>query len=158
MDYINLIIAVAAIVSAGAAVGALRNSIKIQEKTADENKKNNTIEAFNRLQDQVLDKMVSFSEEQIDILIEDMDYEPEIKEAYDDCRALVAKCEHFAVGVNSGVYDIDLVNALGGVHLIYLYRKVLPIIEQARGYENSKDAYKEFEKLVNSLSEMRGTI
>lgn len=155
MDYINLIVALAALVSAGAAVGALWNSINIQKKTADENKKNNTIEAFNRLQDQVLDKMVSFSKEQINILIEDMDYEPKIKEAYDDCRALVAKCEHFAVGVNSGVYDIDLVNDLGGVHLIYLYRKVLPIIDKAREYENGKDAYKEFEKLVDSLTEMR---
>lgn len=77
-------------------------------------------------------------------------------EAYDDCRTLIARCEHFSVGVNSGVYDIDLVNDVGGMHLIYLYQKVLPVIEEARSYPGGEDAYKEFEKMVMALLKMRG--
>ena len=146
---INLLTACAALISALASFGALINSIRIQKQSAKENKQRVTIEAFNRLQDLVLDKMVSFNNFDACILVDDKDYESEVREAYDGCRTLIAKCEHFAVGVNNDVYDFDLVNSLGGMHLVYLYYKVLPIIENARQY--AKDSYVEFEKLVKRL-------
>ena len=149
----DLIIAIAAVVSATLAFASLVNTVIIQRKTAAENKKNNTIRAYNRLQDQVLDYMTKYPKEQVEILVDDMDYEPEIREAYDACRTLIARCEHFSVGVNSGVYDIDLVNDLGGKHLIYLYQKVLPIIDEARDHD--EEAYKEFERMVTALAKLR---
>lgn len=149
----NLIIAIAAVVSATLAFASLVNTVIIQRKTAAENKKNNTINAYNRLQDKVLDYMAKYPKEQVEILVDDRDYEPEIKEAYDACRTLIARCEHFAVGVNTGVYDIDLVDDLGGKHLIYLYQKVLPIIDEARAHD--EEAYKEFEKMVTALAKLR---
>ncbi len=154
MDYINLTIAVAAFASAVVAVLTLRNSIKIQKKTADDSRKNNTINAFNSLQDNVLDKMVSIAEDDIAAIVENKDDGVKVKEAYNGYRTLVARCEHFAVGVNSGVYDIDLVNDLGGKHLIYLYQKVLPVIDEARAHDDT--AYKEFEKMVTALYKLRG--
>ncbi len=149
----NHIIAIAAVISAVFAFATLFNTIVIQRKTAAENKKNNTISAYNRLQDKVLDYMAKYPKEQVEILVDDRDYEPEIKEAYDAYRTLIARCEHFAVGVNTGVYDIDLVDDLGGKHLIYLYKKVLPVIDEARAYD--EDAYKEFEKMVTALAKLR---
>ncbi len=154
MDYINLAIAIAACVSAAAAALTLGNSIKIQKQTADENRKNNSINAFNSLQDKVLDKMVSIAEDDIAAIVENKDDGGEVKEAYNGYRTLVARCEHFAVGVNSGVYDIDLVNDLGGKHLIYLYQKVLPVIDEARAHDDT--AYKEFEKMITALFKLRG--
>ena len=82
----DLIIAIAAVVSATLAFASLVNTVIIQRKTAAENKKNNTIRAYNRLQDQVLDYMTKYPKEQVEILVDDMDYEPEIREAYDACR------------------------------------------------------------------------
>lgn len=124
MDYISLVIAIGTCLSAFAAFCALRNSIKVQKRTSAENKQRITIEAFNRMQDQVFDKLVSCSKEQIMYLVDDMDYAPRIKEACDDTRALIARCEHFAVGVNNDVYDFDLVQKLGGTHIVYVYDKV----------------------------------
>ncbi len=150
----NTIIAIAALVSAAIALGALVHSAVTQRRTADENRKNNTINAFNSLQDNVLDKMVSIAEDDIAAIVENKDDGVKVKEAYNGYRTLVARCEHFAVGVNSGVYDINLVNDLGGKHLIYLYQKVLPVIDEARTHDDT--AYKEFEKMVTALYKLRG--
>ena len=149
----DLLTAIASIITAMAAFGALFNSIRIQKQTAIENKQRITIEAFNRLQDKVLDKLVSFNNIDACILLDDKDYNPKVKDAYDGCRTLIAKCEHFAVGVNNDVYDIDLVNSLGGMHLVYLYNKILPIIENARQYD--ENSYIEFEKLVKRLEKIK---
>lgn len=51
----NTLIAIAALVSAAVAFGALLHSALTQRRTADESRKNNTINAFNTLQDKVLD-------------------------------------------------------------------------------------------------------
>ena len=86
----------------------------------------------------------------IKIFVEDID-EKEVHEAYDACRALIARCEHFSVGVNSGVYDFETTYKLGGTHLIYLYQKFLPIIENVRNDSKSDLPYSEFEKLYQNL-------
>ena len=150
---ISFLTVFASLITAFAALGALINSIRIQKQTAKENKQRLTIEAFNRLQDQVLDKMVSFNNCDACILLDDKYYDPKVKDAYDGCRTMIAKCEHFAVGVNNNVYDIDLVNSLGGMHLVYLYDNFLPIIENARLYDET--SYIEFEKMVNKLERIR---
>ena len=74
-----------------------------------------------------------------------------MKTAYDDARALIAKLEHFSVGVNSKIYDFKTVDALGGMHLVYLYDKVEPIIKRAREYEKHSVPYIEFEILIKRI-------
>lgn len=161
-EVFTAIAALAAAVSAIVAAYQARASRRTQKELQAEARKDSTIQAYNRLQDVVLDKIASYPKAEIVNIIRTIDeaeigFEsvPEINIAYQDVKALVAKCEHFAVGVNEGLYDIDLVNRMGGIHLIYLYKKVEPIIAKAR--ENNKCCdyvpFVEFEKLVNKLQD-----
>lgn len=113
-----------------------------------------TIEAYRTLQTDVLDKFVSYPKKEVQNLVDNLD-EPEFKKAYDDCRAMIAKCEHFAVGVNNKIYDFDTMDNLGGVHLIYLFGKLKPAIDNTRKSQNSNETpyYSEFEKMVNKLKQ-----
>lgn len=150
--FFTAVAAVAAAISAILSAVQARRTRIVQEKIEQRTKVASTITAFNDLQEQVLDKMVSYKDEDIKILIEDID-EEEVREAYDACRALIARCEHFTVGVNCGVYDFDTTYKLGGTHLIYLYQKFLPIIENVRNDSNSDLPYAEFERLYQNLFE-----
>lgn len=152
------IAALAAAVSAIVSAVEANSARKTQALLRNEARKDRTILAYNRLQDAVLDKLVSYPKSEINNIIKtldevDMGFDliPEIDIAYKDLKAMIAKCEHFAVGVNEGLYDINLVNRMGGIHLIYLYKKVAPIIERARINGHSDEPYKEFEKLIIKL-------
>ena len=111
-----------------------------------------TIEAYRTLQTDVLDKFVSYPKEEVLNLLDNLD-EPEFRKAYDDCRAMIAKCEHFAVGVNNKIYDFDTMDKLGGVHLIYLFDKLKPVIDNTRKNQNRNEVlyYSAFEKMVHDL-------
>ena len=109
-----------------------------------------TIEAINILQNEVLDKFVSVKKENARIIIENLDKE-KCKEAYDDYRALIARLEHFAVGVNKHVYSYKIVKSLLGNHFIQLYNKVALIINEANKNEKCTIHYCNFEKLVTRL-------
>lgn len=140
-------------ISAVMAVMAFCKSVKTQKKISENTKKQMTIEAFNYLQEQVLDKFVSFSKSDVSIILDNMEHE-DVKEAYNDCRAMIAKCEHFAVGVNTEIYDFETVERLGGMHLVYLYDKLKPIIlETRKSTKGGEVYYKEFEMLANNLAE-----
>ena len=94
--------------------------------------------------------MVSIPEEDIEPLIDGMD-DPEFEKTYAEYCALIARCEHFAVGVEEKVYDFKTVNKLAGKHLIRLYKKFLPIIKETQECIGKEDYFKYFEKLINRL-------
>lgn len=146
-DIISLIALVISLLSSAFSVYTFYSSKKQQRKC-------DTIEAFNRMQEQVLDKLVSYPKKDVNTLIECID-EAHAKECYDDFRAMISKIEHFAVGVNTGVYDFNTADQLGGVHLYFLYKKVQPIILKAReGQQNDeKPYYCEFEKMIKKFRE-----
>lgn len=114
-----------------------------------------TIEAYRILQADVLDKFVSYSKRDVLDLLETQEYpdNDKAKKFYADCRALIAKIEHFAVGVNNDIYDFDTMDKLGGEHLIYLFKKVKPVIEYTRKNQDQEDRpyYCEFERMIEKL-------
>ena len=109
-----------------------------------------TIEAINLLQNEVLDKFVSITKENAKVIVENLD-DVKCKEAYNDYRALIARLEHFAVGVKKHVYSYNVVKALLGNHFIHLYSKVALIINEANKSEKSTKHYCNFEKLVKKI-------
>lgn len=117
-------------------------------------KRKTTIEAVNLLQNEVLDKFVSISKGNARIIIENLDDE-KCRKAYNDYRALVARLDHFAAGVNSRVYDFYTVDNILGRHFVYLYNKVVAIIEEANKNENGMPNYHDFVKLVKRLENSR---
>ena len=109
-----------------------------------------TIEAINLLQNEVLDKFVSVNSDNAKLIIENLD-NAQCKEAYNDYRALIARLEHFAIGVYEHIYDFHIVNILLGSHFIYLYKKIIPIIDEANKHEKSIQHFIHFVKLVEKL-------
>ncbi len=162
MDCLPLIIAAvsafAAVASAIFAGCSLRFSAKTNKSISELNKKQRTIEAVNRLQAVALDKLAVCSKQDVANTVDCLE-NSDCKDAYNNYRAIIAKIEHFATGVNEGVFDFDLVNKLVGAHLVFLYNKVEPIIKHARQFgEQRKYYYYEFEKLKEKLEETNKSI
>ena len=61
-----------------------------------------TMEAYKRLQDEVLSKLNPWEREQIEYAVETAD-----NIGYDELNVCLAKIEHFCVGLNRGVYDFE---------------------------------------------------
>ena len=119
-------------------------------KTFRYEKRKATIESFNILQNEVLDKFVCIKKENADMIVENLD-NTQCKEAYDDYRTLIARLEQFAVGVNKNIYDYKVVDMIAGRHLICLYIKIKPIIDKANEREELIVHYKNFVELVERL-------
>ena len=105
-----------------------------------------TLDAFNTLQIQVLDELIKFKKTEITEIAKHSQSEEYLK-----LSTLLARCEHFAVGVNAEIYDMKTVSRLAGEHIVRIYKNFLPLIEAKRRYQNNQMRYHEFEKLANNL-------
>ena len=136
---ISIVSIILAIISAG-------HSIFVYLQTVKHDKKQTTLDAFNILQQQVLDKINLYSNSKIKEISEDAR-----SKEYKGLTILMARIEHFSVGVNSDIYDIEIVKRLAGKHFCAIYDKLLPMIEKKRKINKSDKHYDEFEKLVVDL-------
>lgn len=155
MDYFEIIVeviaAVAAAVSAVFAAVELHRSRKANEKSLIRERKEATIEAFNELQKDVLDFFVDTNTDNYEMMIKYYK-DSDCKKAYNDTKALIARLEHFAVGINENIFDFEVFDKLGGIHIMYLYEKVLPIIRKANSAPG-EEVYSEFTKLYERLTQ-----
>ena len=140
MELASIIIA---IVSAIFSIVTYITTVRYEKRKA-------TIEAINLLQNEVLDKLISIQPSNAKLIVENI-HDEKCREVYNDYRALIARLEHFAIGVNKRIYDFSIVNNLVGIHFIGLYKKVIPIIEEANKNRNCILHYCNFVKLVNKL-------
>ena len=122
------------------------HSFFVYSQTVKHNKKQATLDAFNILQEQVLDKINLYSNSKIKEIAEDAR-----SKEYKELTILMARIEHFSVGVNSKIYDLRTVKRLAGKHFCVLYDKLLPMIEKKRKINKSDKHYDEFELLINNL-------
>ena len=132
-DYIDIIInavtAIAAVVAAVIAKNTLTQSRREQKEGLDRQKKQDTIDAYNRLQEQVLDKINEYKPAEIRRIVEDN--EPGEIEAL---GGYLAKIEHFCVGLTNDIYDYETFYALAHGYFDsekgMLMPRLLPIIEK----------------------------
>ena len=114
------------------------------------NRKKDTLDDFNRLQQEVLDKLNEYSDEQIkDIATLS---ENSKNEDYREITILLARIEHFAVGANIGIYNVRVIKRLAGKYFINLYKKLEPVIAKKRDKRPEAKHYDEFEKLTKKLT------
>jgi len=99
-------------------------------------KRQATLDAFNLMQFQVFDRLNYYRKYDIDEIAEDIH-----SADYKDISGLLARCAHFAVGVNTGIYDFNTVRRLAGRYIIALYDKMLPMIEKKRTLNSSERHY-----------------
>ena len=67
----------------------------------------------------------------------------------------LSKIEHFAVGINTKIYDINTLNRMAGGFIINEYSRWLPIINTKRVQSPEVKHYNEFEKMVGDLKKYR---
>ncbi len=63
----------------------------------------------------------------------------------------LARIEQFAVGINTKVYSIKILDRMAGSHILKLFYKFKPIIDFKREKGKTNKRYIEFETMVNSL-------
>lgn len=139
----ELYISIAALV---ASIVSIIVSIVIYYRGVMREKKQATLDAFNLLQEQVLDRLNYYRKYDIDEIADDVH-----SADYKEISGLLARCAHFAVGVNTGIYDLKTVRRLAGRYIIALYDKMEPMIEKKRKLNTSERHYQEFETLVNKM-------
>lgn len=69
-----------------------------------------TLNAFNVLQEQVLDHLNLYTRKRV----EEISASPRSEE-YKLLSGYLARLEHFAVGINTGIYDVQVVKRLAGL-------------------------------------------
>lgn len=109
-------------------------------------RKQATLDAYNTLQREALDKLNTYTKKQIAEISEN----PRSAE-YKELSALLARCEHFAVGVNSRIYDAGTLRRLADVYFVGLYDKLTPLIEKKRKINMTAKHYAELEELATSM-------
>lgn len=137
--YISIFATVISFVSLGISIWIYNAGLKRQRRQA-------TLDAFNTLQSQVLDKLNPYTK----TTVREISQNPRSEE-YKELSALLARCEHFAVGVNSNIYDIKTLRRLAGKYFLGLYEKLEPLIQKKREINKTALHYKEFENLVTKL-------
>lgn len=63
--------------------------------------------------------------------------------------------ERFAVGVNSGIYDINVFAKTSGKVVSDMYKKLSPIIEELRVTQNYPEMFNDFEKMSKDVEKVR---
>ena len=150
-NILTLVSTVAAAISAIVSLVALILTIRTQNKLKQKQRKHITIEAFGILQNEVLDKLASVDKKNAQTIVDSLDNE-ECRRAYNDYKTLIARLDHFAVGIDKEVYDFDIVKELADEHLFYVYKKVKPIIDHANRVRNGQKRYSHFVDLVSRLN------
>ena len=147
----SILTIIAAWIAALAAAFSLLWSVITQKKIQENEIKRATIDAFNRLQSEVLDKLALMDRKNAEIIVEERENNEDCRQAYYDYKTLVARLEHFAVGINQGVYDLDVVDKLAGEHLVFLLPKIEPIIEAANDHVHADKYYQNYTWLIEQL-------
>jgi len=131
----------------------LYSNRKESKRQHDIDRKMRTFEAFNVIQEQVLDEFSAKTKVEFSTIANNC-RKADGKQEYVRCKTLIARLEHFALAVNSEIYDIDTVKRLAGGYFICLYDKILPVIETARKNARGASCYTEIETMVDSLCKL----
>ncbi|MBE6738555.1 MAG: hypothetical protein E7566_07925 [Ruminococcaceae bacterium] len=150
MELLSLIVA---IVSAVVAVVSVAFSFVTYRKAVARDRKQATLEAFNRLQNEVFDHLNHMLPANIREICEDTRCD-----AYKTLSGYLARIEHFCVGVNSGIYDKNTVYELAyGYFDEMLYKRIEPVMfaKSCRGknhYENITRFYQWMDKRKKKIN------
>lgn len=138
---------IAIIISALSLIGTVFNFIFSLQRE----RKQATLNTFNVLQEQVLDNLNIYTKAQI----EEIALKPNGME-YIQLTRYLARMEHFAVGVNCGIYNHRIVKRLAGRYFCNLWDKLLPLVERKRCGSAKERHYDELETMIQHLQALYG--
>ena len=111
-------------------------------------KRQDTLEAYNELQNDVFTPLNKLRKEYAELPI-DNDFEMR-----SEVTGYLAKIERFCVGVNLKIYDIKTLKRCGGAYFVRQYLYLKPLIDIKKGRNNGGKHYDELEKVVSKLESM----
>ena len=135
MDTISLIIS---IISASLAIGSAAFTLVTYIRTVRHDRRQATLEAFNRLQSEVFDPLNKIMPKEI----EEMTHHPQSEE-YKTVSGYLARLEHFCVGVEQNIYDKKTVYELAHGYLDgnVIKRRIEPFLEQKNKHAEENEDY-----------------
>lgn len=119
--------------------------------TARRDRKQATLDAYNVLQEQALDKLNECSSIEIKRIVEERN-----RDKYREISQHLARIEHFSVGVNTGIYDKRIVYEMAHGYLdIAIWHKLQPVLEQK--HKGEEEFYHNYRELVAWLQRQKLT-
>ncbi|MGN1466801.1 MAG: DUF4760 domain-containing protein [Ruminococcus sp.] len=121
------------------------------------NRKEATIHAFDDLEDnKSFGFLLSLSKTKIDDYVaRKKDHDKRIENEWESICEALARLEHFAVGINTKVYDLKILNAMAGNQIIKTYLSCKKLIAYKRTGTGKENNYAELEKMVCALQKHR---
>ena len=100
--------------------------------TSKRDRKQATLEAYNRLQTEVFDYLNTYTPSEVCDICEDVK-----SSEYKEISGYLARIEHFCVGINKKIYDEDTFYALAHGYFdgVALRKRIEPIIESKNKYK-----------------------
>ena len=135
----NTVSLIISLISVGLALGSAVFSLITYIKNIRHDRRQATLEAFNRLQSEVFDPLNKIMPKEI----EEMTHHPQ-SEDYKTVSGYLARLEHFCVGVQQSIYDKKTVYELAHGYLDgnVIKRRIEPFLEQKNKHaENDEDYY-----------------
>ena len=115
---------------------------------ASRQKKESTLNAYNELQNDVFSQLNKYPNP--------MPHIEYMSDEWETITVYLAKLERFSVGLNTGVYSVDVVNRIGGSYYIRQFEKLKDVIEVKKKKNVAKGKhYDEFEESVKMLIQYR---
>ena len=121
------------------------------------NRKEATIHAFDQLEsNESIKFLFSCSQGDIDSFVKRHEQtDNRIRDQWDLISEALPLLEHFAVGINSKIYDLEILNRMAGNKIITVYNNCSKLLQHKRiGVGNEKN-YSELENMVDRLKKLR---
>ncbi len=135
----NTVSLIISLISVGLALGSAVFSLITYIKNIRHDRRQATLEAFNRLQSEVFDPLNKIQPKELAELAQ-----PPRSEDYKTVSGYLARLEHFCVGVQQSIYDKKTVYELAHGYLDgnVIKRRIEPFLEQKNKHvENDEDYY-----------------
>ena len=139
------------VISIASAIFALLSVViswKIYRCTVVHDRKKDTLDAYNILQEQVFDKLNRIMPKEIAEIVRHP-----TSEEYKELSGYLARIEHFCVGVNQNIYDWETVYALAHGYLDgeQILSRISPLID--RKNRNGVDYYENVHSVLDRMNE-----
>ena len=129
-------------------------SLYYNKKDHERRRKQATIEYFEDMTSKLYDSQATFNTKfnQLDIDISELDTNNDLLK---DATEILAAFERLSVGVNTKIFDFDILDRMAGSYLVVMYTRFAPYIAKVRTDASRVNSYQEFENVVDCIKKKR---
>jgi len=123
-------------------------------KDHERRRKQGTIEYFENMTSKLFDTQALFNDKfsATEINVLEIENHPDLLKA---ATEVLSAFERLSVGVNTGVFDFDILNRMAGSYLIFIFSQFAPYVHKIRKDASRQKSYIEFERLVDRIKKIK---